>query len=87
MEGRIRKHHSLQVSKVVSCELTAPPAARIHRGWQAATITNDGVTSHLHQLRVSQSGAHKDHTIVQVGQTLCDGGLLGQRHTHYRIQK
>lgn len=31
------------------------------------------LAAYLHQLGIAQSGAHKDHTVVQVGQTLSDG--------------
>lgn len=36
---------------------------------------------YLYKLGVSQSGAHKDHSVIQVSQTLSNGCLLVKRDT------
>lgn len=40
------------------------------------------LAAYLHELGVAQSGAHKDHTVIQVGQTLSNGCLSLERDTN-----
>lgn len=41
------------------------------------------LVAYLHQLGVAKSGAHKDHTVIQVGQTLSNGCLSLERETKH----
>lgn len=67
------------------CCQAAPPGSgtkkKKKRKEATPTIVKPLVFTYFHQLGVSQPGTHKHHTVVQVGQTLSNGGLSQRRDT------